>query len=181
MIIECNNCKKKFEVDDALIPINGRLLQCNLCNHKWFFKNEILHKPISSVLIQNLETTESSDTKIDKFTNPDTEQNDNDKIDIPISDTIDIPISDTIDIPISETIDTLNDDKNDTITFKEKKIKKFKTLNLIIVFIISFVALIILIDTFKQPIGKFYPNIEFLLYNLYESFKDMKLFLNDLI
>ena len=173
MIIECNKCKKKFEVDDALIPINGRLLQCNLCNHKWFFKNKILHKPISSVLTQNLETTESSDTKLDKFTNPDTEQNDND--------TIDIPISDTIDIPISETIDTLNDDKIDTIILKEKKIKKFKTLNLIIVFIISFVALIILIDTFKQPIGKFYPNIEFLLYNLYESFKDMKLFLYDLI
>ena len=52
---------------------------------------------------------------------------------------------------------------------------------IIIVFIISFTALIILIDTFKLPISVIFPNIEFLLYNLYESIMDIKLFINDLI
>ena len=50
-----------------------------------------------------------------------------------------------------------------------------------IVFLISFVALIILVDTFKYPISKIVPNIEFILYNLYESIKDIRLFLKDLI
>ena len=42
MIIHCVNCNKKFDIDANLIPKIGRLLQCNSCNHKWFFKNEIV-------------------------------------------------------------------------------------------------------------------------------------------
>ena len=38
MIINCENCYKNFEVDSALIPDNGRLLQCSACDHKWFYK-----------------------------------------------------------------------------------------------------------------------------------------------
>ena len=38
MIISCENCSKNFEVDSALIPENGRLLQCSTCDHKWFYK-----------------------------------------------------------------------------------------------------------------------------------------------
>ena len=41
MIITCINCAKKFEVDPNLIPETGRLLQCSICNHHWFFKNEL--------------------------------------------------------------------------------------------------------------------------------------------
>ena len=38
MIISCENCLKNFDVDDSLIPENGRMLQCSSCDHKWFFK-----------------------------------------------------------------------------------------------------------------------------------------------
>ena len=38
MIISCENCNKNFDVDSALIPENGRLLQCSACDHKWFYK-----------------------------------------------------------------------------------------------------------------------------------------------
>ena len=38
MIISCENCNKRFEVSDNLIPEEGRLLQCSSCDHKWFFK-----------------------------------------------------------------------------------------------------------------------------------------------
>ena len=40
MIIECPKCNKKFQIDQNLIPINGRTLQCGSCDHKWFFKFE---------------------------------------------------------------------------------------------------------------------------------------------
>ena len=37
MIISCTNCNKKFNIDEKLIPENGRLLQCSSCNHKWHY------------------------------------------------------------------------------------------------------------------------------------------------
>ena len=61
------------------------------------------------------------------------------------------------------------------------KKKRIGIINLTLVFIISFIALIILTDTFKSQIGKIVPNVDFLLYSLYESIKDILLFTNDLI
>ena len=49
MIITCNNCNKKFDIDSTLIPDKGRLLQCASCDHKWFFKKEVLKKKISPI------------------------------------------------------------------------------------------------------------------------------------
>ena len=72
----------------------------------------------------------------------------------------------------------INDDKS--AKSKPRNQKKFKVLNVSIVVIISFVAFIIIIDTFKYPIGKVVPSVEFILYNLYESIKDISLFIRDL-
>ena len=44
MIISCNNCNKKFELDSDLVPTKGRLLECSACNYQWFFKKEITGK-----------------------------------------------------------------------------------------------------------------------------------------
>ena len=44
MIIECPDCNKKFDIDQNLIPVDGRLLQCGACNYKWFFKLNIVEK-----------------------------------------------------------------------------------------------------------------------------------------
>ena len=38
MIITCPSCKKKFEIDAALIPDEGRTLKCGSCDHVWFYK-----------------------------------------------------------------------------------------------------------------------------------------------
>ena len=71
--------------------------------------------------------------------------------------------------------------KNELIKINSKKDNNYNILNLILVFIISFISLVILVDTFKTPISNIVPNIEFILYSLYESIKDIFLFLNDLI
>ena len=42
--------------------------------------------------------------------------------------------------------------------------------------IISFVALIIVLDTFKSPLDDKFPGLELLLYNLFETIKDIFLF-----
>ena len=40
MIIECPACSKKFNIDEKLIPKEGRLLKCGNCDHTWFYKKE---------------------------------------------------------------------------------------------------------------------------------------------
>ena len=37
MIIQCENCNKKFEIQDNLIPDEGRLLECGSCAHQWHY------------------------------------------------------------------------------------------------------------------------------------------------
>ena len=69
--------------------------------------------------------------------------------------------------------------KKITSTVSKKK-EKISTLNIILVFIISLIALILILDTFKNPISTLIPNIDFLLESLYETFKDIILFFKDL-
>ena len=78
--------------------------------------------------------------------------------------------------------------KNINISFVNLEKNKAKVsilnnniLSLILLFIITAIALIILIDTFKSPISIFIPSIEFFLYNFYESVKDIILFFKDLL
>ena len=40
MIVQCNNCHKKFDLDANLIPEEGRLLQCSACDNTWFLKKK---------------------------------------------------------------------------------------------------------------------------------------------
>ena len=174
MIIACINCNKKFDIDSSLIPDKGRLLQCAGCDHKWFFKNSI--NPIKdnnndiSFLNQNKSTNNteisSSDQlmeKIEAFSEEDLDE----KIEIDREEEVK-----------KKTLVNINDDIS--AKSKPRYQKKFKVLNVFIIAIISFVAFIIIIDTFKYPIGKVVPSVEFILYNLYESIKDISLFIRDL-
>ena len=63
---------------------------------------------------------------------------------------------------------------------KTNKVKKISILNTILVFIISIIALVLIAETFKNPISAFIPTIEIILENLYETLKDLSLFIRDL-
>ena len=55
-----------------------------------------------------------------------------------------------------------------------------KLLSYIVVLIITFIAVIIILDTFKNPLSIFFPNLELILYNLFETLRDLILFAKDL-
>ena len=88
----------------------------------------------------------------------------------------------------NETISTVKEEKVE-VTKKEKieeseykeSPNKINFLNIIIVAIISFAALILIIETFKFQISNFIPDIDFYLSSLYESLKDIYLFFKDLL
>jgi hypothetical protein len=50
----------------------------------------------------------------------------------------------------------------------------------LIVLIISFAAFITLVDTLKTPIVNVFPGVEIILFNLFETLQDIKLFIIDL-
>ena len=61
---------------------------------------------------------------------------------------------------------------------KKEKSKNFTKLFLVV--LISIIATVILIDTFKAPLSYVIPNINFYLNNLYQSLLDIKLFTTNL-
>ena len=154
MIIECINCNKVFEINSELIPENGRTIQCGSCNHVWFYNPKI------------------SDFKKEK--NQDTEINDLKKK---------IVEEKVQKIFEGKDYSKLEDTKNYEITeYKPKKTLSFlKFLSYLIVLLISFIALLIIVDTFNTFLYQFFPGLELIMFNLFETLKDVELFIRDLI
>ena len=167
MIITCNNCNKKFDIDSSLIPDKGRLLQCASCDHKWFFKKEVLENTVSPI--------DEDIDNINVFDQNSSSTNEEERVSDVAKDEVEVDLKEEI-----KEKNEININKSTQVNNKPKKQKNFKILNIFIVAIISSVAFIIIVDTFKYPIGKIVPNIEFILYNLYESIKDISLFIRDL-
>ena len=150
MIITCPNCNKQFNIDNSLIPEEGRDLQCGSCNHVWFYKiedenNKIL-KLNEEIVSKNIET------KIEK----------------------------------KEKINTVKKEKipekqKNKTTFKNTTNNVSNFFSYLIVFIISSIALIIFLDTLKNPLINRFPGLEIILFSLYETLQDIKLFIIDLI
>ena len=68
----------------------------------------------------------------------------------------------------------------DTISVS-KNSENFKFINFLFLSIITFTALILILDTFKFQINDALPGFNLLLANFYESLKDIYLFFKDLI
>ena len=153
MIISCPCKKKNFQIDENLIPIEGRNLQCGSCGHVWFFKNEKKNLELKTEIFSNNEI--------------ENEEKNQKKVDIDKKDPLDNIISNT--------------DKALVKYDQGPKITLTNLLGYMIVSILSFIALIILLDTFQIQLSSVFPNLELFLYNLYETLKDMSLFTKDLI
>ena len=166
MIVTCNNCNKKFKIELDLIPEKGRLLQCNGCNHKWFFKKDIITEPAPSVKI-NIPSKEQEFFKTD--INPVDAQNHE------VIEVFDTGVKDNF---VKKEISIKDKDIKLKVSINKKN---YNILGLTIVFIISFIAFVIFLDTFQGPLSSIIPNIEFLLYSLYETTNDIRLFFKDLI
>jgi len=163
MIVTCPNCNKKFNIDQKLIPETGRLLQCSSCNHKWHYtiskiknelkKNEVIQNQYNKNKI--LKPTLNEETYFNDVIKRNDKKNNEKKI-------------------IKKEIYIQN--KKSNIKFDFGNLLK----NLIII-IITFFALILILDTFKMNISNHVPVLVPLLDNLYESMIDLSSFLKDLV
>ena len=156
MIIICPSCEKKFEVASNLIPENGRLLKCGACEKTWFYnKNNQIN-----VSEEDIDEPVKSEIRI---ASPKSVKEKSEPI-------------------ISKDSSNLKNNKgSELIRYQSKSNSKFsKFFNYLVVLIISFVALIIVLDTFKSPLSVYFPNLELMLYNFFETLKDLVLFIKDL-
>ena len=154
MIITCPSCEKKFEIDQKLIPLEGRMLQCGSCDHQWFFK---INDPEKKIVVEEILTSEKVEKKeIDSIGSSSNDKTKNSQNEI--------------------SSETYNSSK-----IERKTKKNYNFLNILLVVIISITALILILDTFKVNLEPVFPNIKFFLNNLYQSIEDIKLFIFDLI
>ena len=165
MIIACPNCNKQFKIDNSLIPDEGRDLQCGSCNHIWLYSIQEKHNEVlelkQEIISEDIKTkTENNEDKIEEKQQPE-------------------EIIKT-EINSKKKEKNLEKQKN-TTTLNKKKNKGNKFFSYLIVFIISFVALIILLDTLKTPLINVFPGSEIILFNLFETLQDIKLFIIDLV
>ena len=158
MIITCPSCNKKFKIEDALIPSKGRNLQCGSCNHNWFYKIE--NKTVEPLKIE--------ENIVEKVIDP-TEEN--------VSNSSN---AESLKTKLDKDINKVDDSQNSDLTKKSKNITFSKIFSYIIVFIISFAVFVVLIDTLKTPLIDIFPGLEILLFNLFETLQDIKLFIIDL-
>ena len=164
MIIDCIKCTKKFEVNASLIPDNGRTIQCGSCNHVWFYKPKI----------------EQSKNEIKpEITKPITNNND---LENKKDDNVNEKLSKTEETINLENVDDTEPSSNELINENKKttfSVSKF--LSYFLVFLITFIALIIVLDTFKNPLSNIIPGLEIFLYNFFETLKDLYLFIKNLL
>ena len=160
MIIECPKCSKKFNISDNLIPENGRLLKCGKCENTWFYNKK--EKIINN---ENVETK-----KVDNVTKQLIEELRKE----PKIKKKKINKTKHIKIKQSTSKELVSVSKND-------KDKEGNITKKIFVIIISLLAFILLIDTFKIQISSFFPEIIMTMDSLYIVINDLKLFFKDLV
>ena len=161
MIISCPNCEKQFKIDKSLITDEGRDLQCGSCEHVWFYKIENESEaPLTlneNILQSKVEANIESKDKNIEFS----KEYNQEKI-------------------IKSHVKKEITNETPKVVRKSARVGS-KLFSYLIVFIISFVALIILLDTLKTPLINVFPGLEIILFNLFETLKDIKLFIIDLI
>ena len=163
MIIECPACSKKFNIDEKLIPDEGRLLKCGNCEHTWFFKKEENIKLKTETALIN----EIKENKSEINIKP-TEES--------------IKQSKKIKKKISKKTSTRQSTSKELVSVdKSSDTKENKIIKKIFLIIISIIALILLLDTFKNQISIIFPGILKMSDSLYLVINDLKLFVKDLV
>ena len=163
MIIECPACSKKFNINEKLIPDEGRLLKCGNCDHTWFYKKEEnLILETETIKINEIEEN-ISEINIEPVEKP-----------IKQSKKIRKKISKKSLIKESTSKELVSFDKS--LVSKENNIIKK-----IFLIIISIIAFILLIDTFKNQISVIFPGTVQMSDSLYLVINDLKLFIKDLL
>ena len=163
MIIECPSCSKKFNIDEKLIPDEGRLLKCGNCDHTWFFKKEENIKLETETTKLNEINENKSDINIEQVEEP-------------------IKQKKKITKKISKKFLTKESTSKELVSIDKSSVSRENNIiKKIFLIIISIIAFILLLDTLKNQISVIFPGILKMSDSLYLVINDLKLFIKDLV
>ena len=187
MIIECKNCSKKFTVRDSDIPIEGRTVQCGNCSTQWVQMPITLSVPTENLNVDNTNQDPSknefkgSDGKIYRFLG-------NQWAEV-------LPSGKAGRLARKKISKELNILTNKKQEIKSKTIKKstqpanqyeetetagMGIFNFLIVLVISFAAIILALDTFKNQLIPFFPDLDNYLVYIFETLNNIYMIIKDL-
>ena len=186
MIVECKNCLKKFAVKDSDIPSRGRTVQCGNCSTQWL--QMPIHSAVTDDNLdveQNSSKISSSVTSdnlnVGDDSNQDLSKNEfmasNGKkykflgsqwAEILPSGKFGRLARKKISKELNELAGTKQVKKNKTIQesiqsanqYHEKQNNGMGIFSFLIVLVISVAAIILLLDTFKDQLIYFFPNLD---------------------
>ena len=205
MIIECKNCLKKFTVRDSDIPIKGRTVQCGNCSTQWLQMPITTSVKIDDL---NVDDVDQEPSKISSTVTTETLDVDQDlsKNEFVASDGKNYKFlgSQWAQILPSGKTGRLARKKISTelnrLTGKEQ-VKKKKTINksnqsvnqyqeteeggmgifsFLIVLVISLAAIILALDTFKNQLIPFFPDLDNYLVYIFETLNNIYIIIKDL-
>ena len=188
MIIECKNCLKKFTVRDIDIPIKGRTVQCGNCSTQWlqmpitalvttedldvddvdqdYSKNEFIasdgknYKFLGSQWAEVLPSGKAGRLAIKKISK---ELN---------------KLAGITQVKKSKTIDKSNQSANQ---YQETEARGMGIFSFLIVLVISVAAIILALDTFKNQLIPFFPDLDNYLVYIFETLNNIYIIIKDLI
>jgi len=202
MIVQCKSCQKKFLVSENVIPKEGMEVQCGVCSSTWFQKPEIKKKskPKSKKITQEKIET-ASDGKIETASDGKIETASDGKIET-ASDgkkykflgkqwALVLPsgkagrlakshIKKELDEKIGRSIDPSVESMSIATSEKDEKNKGIGFLTSIFIILIGAISAIGVLETFKNELAVYWPELESYLEYVYETLMNIRTILRDL-
>ena len=188
MIIECKNCLKKFTVRDSDIPIKGRTVQCGNCSTQW------LQMPITAlVTTEDLDVDDvdqdysknefiASDGKNYKFLGSQwAEVLPSGKAGRLAKKKISKELNKLAGITQVKKSKTINISNQSANQYQETEARGMGIFSFLIVLVISVAAIILALDTFKNQLIPFFPDLDNYLVYIFETLNNIYIIIKDLI
>jgi len=208
MIVECKNCLKKFVVKDSDIPSRGRTVQCGNCSRQWLQMPILSTVTTDNLDVEKKSSEISSSVTSDNLDVDDDSSQDLSKNEFMASDGKKYKFlgsqwaqmlpsgksgklarkkisqelnklagKEQIKVKVNKTIQKSNQSVDQ---YQEKQNNGMGIFSFLIVLVISVVAIILLLDTFKHQLISFFPNLDNYLVYIFETINNIYIIIKDL-
>ena len=206
MIVECKNCLKKFAVKDSDIPSRGRTVQCGNCSRRWL--QMPIHSAVTTdnLDVEKKSSEISSSVTSDNLDVDDDSSQDLSKNEFMASDGKNYKFLGSqwaeispsgkfgrlarkkISKELNELVDKKKVKENKTIQISNQSVNQYQEkqnngmgiFSFLIVLVISVAAIILLLDTFKNQLISFFPNLDNYLVYVFETLNNIYIIIKDL-
>ena len=206
MIVECKNCLKRFAVKDSDIPSKGRTVQCGNCSRRWLqmpihsiatTENLNLEKKssevFSSVASGNLDVDDDSSQDLSKNESMASDGKNYKFLGSQWAEILPSGKSGRLARKkISKELNKLTSrkevKKNKTVQKSDQSVNQYQEkqnngmgiFSFLIVLVISVAAIILLLDTFRDQLISFFPNLDNYLTYIFETLNNIYIIIKDL-